>query len=175
MWYGVFHLQTEPPPTIYGVDIDEAIGVGQIPRGQNYGLSVGVGGDGRWNRKKAGDVLRPTRFLRATFYRWAQAFSEIRTDMRAAHIVLSVGDLHIASFGTWRDGCGRLIWGVDDFDEAYPMPYANDLVRLGSQCIPRYIRWDQNASWKHSRRYSGRLLFRSHVIRNSPLGCARAG
>jgi uncharacterized protein (DUF2252 family) len=49
--------------------------------------------------------------------------------------VLSVGDLHIASFGTWRDGFGRPIWGIDDFDEAYPLPYANDLVRLGVSAI----------------------------------------
>ena len=23
-----------------------------------------------------------------------------------------------------------LIWGINDFDEAYPLPYTNDLVRL---------------------------------------------
>ena len=34
------------------------------------------------------------------------------------------------NFGTWRDAEGRLIWGVNDFDEAHPMSYANDLVRL---------------------------------------------
>jgi hypothetical protein len=41
-----------------------------------------------------------------------------------------VGDLHIENFGTWRDAEGRLIWGVNDFDEAWPMSYAIDLVRL---------------------------------------------
>ena len=49
--------------------------------------------------------------------------------------VLAVGDLHIASFGTWRDGFGRLIWGIDDFDEAYPLPYTNDLVRLAVSAV----------------------------------------
>jgi uncharacterized protein (DUF2252 family) len=44
--------------------------------------------------------------------------------------VLAVGDLHVENFGTWRDSEGRLIWGVNDFDEAYPLSYANDLVRL---------------------------------------------
>jgi uncharacterized protein (DUF2252 family) len=72
----------------------------------------------------------PVQFLRGTFYRWTQLFPEICPDLGQAPVVLSVGDLHIATFGTWRDGFGRLIWGIDDFDEAYPLPYANDLVRL---------------------------------------------
>jgi hypothetical protein len=38
--------------------------------------------------------------------------------------------LHVENFGTWRDAEGRLIWGVNDFDESYPLSYANDLVRL---------------------------------------------
>jgi hypothetical protein len=36
----------------------------------------------------------------------------------------------VENFGTWRDVEGRLIWGVNDFDEAHPMSYTNDLVRL---------------------------------------------
>jgi len=27
------------------------------------------------------------------------------------------------------------VWGVDDFDEAYPMPYASDLVRLATSAV----------------------------------------
>jgi len=77
----------------------------------------------------------PVQFLRGTFYRWTQLFPEICPELRKAPAVLAVGDLHIASFGTWRDGFGRLIWGIDDFDEAYPLPYANDLVRLGVSAI----------------------------------------
>ena len=77
----------------------------------------------------------PVQFLRGTFYRWAQLFPEVCRDLNKAATVLAVGDLHIASFGTWRDGFGRLIWGVDDFDEAYPLPYTNDLVRLGVSAI----------------------------------------
>jgi hypothetical protein len=38
----------------------------------------------------------------------------------------------VNSFGTWRDAEGRLCWGVDDFDEAYPLVYTNDLVRLAA-------------------------------------------
>jgi hypothetical protein len=69
-------------------------------------------------------------FLRATFYRWAQIWPEVCPDLAKAPHVLAVGDLHVENFGTWRDVEGRLIWGVNDFDEAHPMAYANDLVRL---------------------------------------------
>jgi len=69
-------------------------------------------------------------FLRATYYRWAQIWPEVCPDLAKAPRVLAVGDLHVENFGTWRDIEGRLIWGVNDFDEAYPLAYANDLVRL---------------------------------------------
>jgi hypothetical protein len=77
----------------------------------------------------------PVQFLRGTFYRWTQVFPEICPEVSKAPPVLAVGDLHIASFGTWRDGFGRLIWGIDDFDEAFPLPYANDLVRLAVSAV----------------------------------------
>ena len=72
----------------------------------------------------------PFPFLRATFYRWAQVWPEICPDLAKAPHVLAVGDLHVENFGTWRDIEGRLIWGVNDFDETYPMAYTIDLVRL---------------------------------------------
>jgi Uncharacterized protein conserved in bacteria (DUF2252) len=54
------------------------------------------------------------------------------SDLNNAPKVIAVGDLHVNSFGTWRDPEGRLAWGVDDFDESYPLPYTNDLVRLAA-------------------------------------------
>jgi hypothetical protein len=69
-------------------------------------------------------------FLRATFYRWAQLWPRVCPELVRAPAVLGVGDLHLENFGTWRDSEGRLIWGVNDFDEACPLPYTNDLVRL---------------------------------------------
>ena len=51
-------------------------------------------------------------------------------DLTNAPVVLAVGDLHVENFGTWRDQEGRLVWGVNDFDEAFDLPYTNDLVRL---------------------------------------------
>jgi Uncharacterized protein conserved in bacteria (DUF2252) len=74
----------------------------------------------------------PFEFLRGTFYRWAQLWPSVCDDLCHAPKVLAVGDLHVDSFGTWRDSEGRLCWGVDDFDEAYPLPYTNDLVRLAA-------------------------------------------
>lgn len=71
-------------------------------------------------------------FFRGTYYRWAQLWPVVCKDLTKAPTVLAVGDLHVGSFGTWRDAEGRLCWGVDDFDEAYPLPYTNDLVRLGT-------------------------------------------
>src|ERR1700754_2038996 len=71
-------------------------------------------------------------FLRATFYRWAQLFPKHCPQLNKAPRVLGVGDLHIENFGTWRDTEGRLSWGVNDFDEACPLPYTNDLVRLAT-------------------------------------------
>jgi len=74
-------------------------------------------------------------FLRATFYRWIQIWPQVCADLIPAPAVLSVADLHIENFGTWRDSEGRLIWGVNDFDEAYTLPYTNDLVRLAASAV----------------------------------------
>ena len=74
-------------------------------------------------------------FLRGTFYRWTQIWPAVCPDVSAAPAVLAVGDLHVENFGTWRDAEGRLAWGVNDFDEAFVLPYTNDLVRLAASAI----------------------------------------
>src|SRR6516225_6063876 len=71
-------------------------------------------------------------FLRATFYRWAQIWPEVAPKSAVAPEVLAVGDLHVENFGTWRDIEGRLIWGINDFDETARLPYTCDLVRLAT-------------------------------------------
>ena len=55
--------------------------------------------------------------------------------------LLCVGDLHVENFGVWRDAEGRLVWGVNDFDEACEAAFAGDLVRLLA-----------SASWPATRR-----------------------
>jgi hypothetical protein len=74
-------------------------------------------------------------FLRATFYRWVPLWLEVCSDLAKVPQVLGVGDLHVENFGTWRDTEGRLVWGVDDFDEVARMPYALDLIRLVTSAI----------------------------------------
>ncbi len=69
-------------------------------------------------------------FLRATFYRWVQVWPQVCPELTEAPVVLGTGDLHVENFGTWRDREGRLIWGINDFDETCRLPYTNDLVRL---------------------------------------------
>ena len=90
------------------------------------------------HRRMADDLFS---FLRATFYRWAQVWPEVCSDLCGAPRVLGVGDLHVENFGTWRDAEGRLIWGVNDFDEAVGLEYTNDLVRL---CTSAQIAIDES-------------------------------
>jgi uncharacterized protein (DUF2252 family) len=71
-------------------------------------------------------------FFRATFYRWMQRWTEICPEEAKTPSLLAIGDLHVENFGTWRDVEGRLVWGVNDFDEAYTLPYTLDLVRLAA-------------------------------------------
>lgn len=71
-------------------------------------------------------------FLRATFYHWAHLFPLACPELMDAPVVLAVGDLHLENYGTWRDPEARLVWGVNDFDEACPMPYTQDLARLAT-------------------------------------------
>lgn len=81
------------------------------------------------HRRMAGDLFS---FLRATFYRWMQLWPQVCPHLAKAPKLLAVGDLHVENFGTWRDIEGRLIWGINDLDEAYALPYTLDLVRLAA-------------------------------------------
>lgn len=74
-------------------------------------------------------------FFRGTYYRWAQTWSDLSADVATAPAVLAVGDLHIENFGTWRDSEGRLVWGINDFDEASSLPYTSDLIRLATSAL----------------------------------------
>ena len=84
------------------------------------------------DRKHALMAEAPFPFLRATFYRWAQTWPQVSPETAEAPAVLGVGDLHVENFGTWRDIEGRLIWGINDFDEVAWLPYTCDLVRLAA-------------------------------------------
>ncbi len=77
----------------------------------------------------------PFVFLRATFYRWVRLWAAVLPALAQAPRVASVGDLHMENFGTWRDAEGRLVWGINDFDEAHAAPYTNDLARLATSVL----------------------------------------
>lgn len=92
-----------------------------------------VAPDLRLKHERMAESLFP--FLRATFYRWVQVWPEVCSDLEKVPHILAVGDLHVENFGTWRDTDGRLVWGVNDFDETILFPYALDLVRLATSAI----------------------------------------
>ena len=76
-------------------------------------------------------------FLRATFYRWVERWPEVcpRLAERDEDVLLAVGDLHVENFGVWRDSRQRLVWGINDFDEACELPFTSDLVRLAASVL----------------------------------------
>jgi hypothetical protein len=89
------------------------------------------------HKKMAADAFQ---FLRATYWRWAETILDVcprlgkgRTCSRSAT-------------STWRISApgatpkGRLIWGVNDFDEAARMPYAIDIVRLAASAVLADVR-----------------------------------
>lgn len=83
-------------------------------------------------RKHLAMAAAPFPYFRATFYRWMQLWNERSEPWTKVPSILAVGDLHVENFGTWRDVEGRLVWGVNDFDEAYPLPFTIDLIRLSA-------------------------------------------
>lgn len=92
-----------------------------------------VAADLRRKHQFMAEALFP--FFRATFYRWLQLWPSVCPDLRKAPPVLGVGDLHVENFGTWRDAEGRLVWGINDFDEAADYPYTLDLARLATSAL----------------------------------------
>jgi uncharacterized protein (DUF2252 family) len=92
-----------------------------------------VKADLRLKHERMAEAVFP--FLRATFYRWMQIWPEVCSELAEAPQVLTVGDLHVENFGTWRDIEGRLVWGINDFDEAAVLPYTIDLVRLATSAM----------------------------------------
>jgi Ser/Thr protein kinase RdoA (MazF antagonist) len=76
-------------------------------------------------------------FLRATFYRWVERWPEVCPGLatRNQDVLLAVGDLHVENFGVWRDSQQRLVWGINDFDDACELAFTSDLVRLAASAV----------------------------------------
>jgi hypothetical protein len=86
-------------------------------------------------RKRQRMAETPFAFLRATCFRFAAQFPVLFPDLAALPPVASCGDAHMENFGTWRDAEGRLVWGVNDLDEAALLPWPADLVRLAASAL----------------------------------------
>ena len=71
-------------------------------------------------------------FLRATFFRWPHYLGAVEPRILKVPAILCVGDIHLENYGTWRDAEGRLVWGINDFDEAAGLPFTSDLTRLAA-------------------------------------------
>jgi hypothetical protein len=112
-----------------------AMGIRAANRDYERWLAVQLKGDvvdgdlGRKQKKMADSAFS---FLRATYWRWAETILDVCPDIANAPAALAVGDIHLENFGTWRDAEGRLIWGVNDYDEAAEMPYILDPLRLAT-------------------------------------------
>jgi hypothetical protein len=112
-----------------------------------------------WMRKLLGDWLvekglerkhkrmrdHPFLFLRATCWRWAEAADFLCPELSDAPRVPSVGDAHAGNFGLWRDAGSRLVWGVNDYDEAARLPWCLDLVRLTASIQLAIPEWSAHA------------------------------
>ncbi|MEX0171607.1 DUF2252 domain-containing protein [Streptomyces sp. LMG1-1-1.1] len=84
-------------------------------------------------RKMAGSAFAFYRGTACLFY--ADLEREARggpyLDERTGRVWIH-GDLHAENFGTYMDANGRLIFNVNDFDEAYVGPFTWDLKRLAA-------------------------------------------
>jgi hypothetical protein len=113
------------------------------------GILKSIRGYEAWMRARLGDAFVPRdleekhklmrkelfSFLRGTCWRWAETAPLLCPELMAAPPVASVVDAHVGNFGLWRDAEGRLVWGVNDYDEAALTPWPLDLVRLTASAL----------------------------------------
>jgi len=85
--------------------------------------------------KHAKIAQSPFVLLRGTYYRFLQQLPALVPDAWDAPKTVAIGDLHVENYGTWRDACGRIGWGINDFDEIDVQPYPVDLVRLATSTL----------------------------------------
>ena len=68
------------------------------------------------------------------FYRGAAAImaQDLSTGPVTGHTVLACGDAHLANYGFFASPERRLIFDLNNFDEAYPAPWGWDIKRLAA-------------------------------------------
>ncbi|MFF9342045.1 DUF2252 domain-containing protein [Streptomyces sp. NPDC014773] len=84
-------------------------------------------------RKMAGSAFAFYRGTACLFYQdlEREAHEGPFLDERTGRVWIH-GDLHAENFGTYMDANGRLVFNVNDFDEAYVGPFTWDLKRLAA-------------------------------------------
>ncbi|XIE78188.1 DUF2252 domain-containing protein [Streptomyces sp. SBR177] len=84
-------------------------------------------------RKMAGSAFAFYRGTACLFYQdlEREAHGGPYLDERTGRVWIH-GDLHAENFGTYMDANGRLVFNVNDFDEAYVGPFTWDLKRLAA-------------------------------------------
>lgn len=75
------------------------------------------------------------RFLRGTYYLWLVRLGELLPEVLETAEGITVGDLHVENFGTWRDRAGVRRWGVNDLDELGRSPWLIDPLRLATSAV----------------------------------------
>lgn len=82
-------------------------------------------------RKMAADPFAFYRGSACLFYADMAASDEPWADERTTRVWIQ-GDLHAENFGTYMDGAGRIVFDVNDFDEAYVGSFTWDLRRFAA-------------------------------------------
>jgi uncharacterized protein (DUF2252 family) len=82
-------------------------------------------------RKMAADPFAFYRGSACLFYADAAGRDDPWVDERTSRVWIQ-GDLHAENFGTYMDGDGRLIFDVNDFDEAYVGHFTWDVTRFAA-------------------------------------------
>src|SRR3954452_6232282 len=82
-------------------------------------------------RKMAADPFAFYRGSACLFYADMATLDDRWSDERTSRVWIQ-GDLHAENFGTYMDGSGRIVFDVNDFDEAYLGHLSWDLRRLAA-------------------------------------------
>ena len=82
--------------------------------------------------------IRMGRMLQSpfAFYRGSAALMtlDLAAGTRTGFDVLACGDAHVANFGFFASPERRLVFDLNDFDEAYPAPWEWDVKRMAASC-----------------------------------------
>jgi uncharacterized protein (DUF2252 family) len=82
-------------------------------------------------RKMAADPFAFYRGSACLFYADMAELDDTWADERTSRVWIH-GDLHAENFGTYMNSDGRLVFNVNDFDEAYVGPFSWDLKRFAA-------------------------------------------